>query len=324
MDRLRSIEIFIQVARGLSFSSAAQRLGIAKSNVTRHVGWLEKSLGVQLLARTTKSVRLTEAGLSLFENGQNLLEMVERIERDLLLSTNELKGTLRVGTPPSFGTHHLVPVITAFADAHPDIDVALYLDDGGADLVAEGLDVTIRIEQGLKDTSQIAHRLAVVPQVLLASDAYLERCGIPRSIPELAHHDCMVHSLKSPTNVWSFTGPDGNMSVRVKGTIRANFGEPLLQAALLGHGISMHPRYMADQFLQEGRLRILLEDYEPTSLDVYAVFPGRKNMPARARAFLDFLKAGFENAQWAAKPAQERGASAAGDKDNGRLRQDKS
>lgn len=202
MDRLRSIEIFIQVAQGLSFSSAAQRLGIAKSNVTRHVGWLEKSLGVQLLARTTKSVRLTKAGLSLFENGQNSLEMVERIERDLQLSTNELKGTLRVGTPPSFGTHHLVPVITAFADA------------------------------------------------------CLERCGIPRSIPELAHHDCMVHSLKSPTNVWSFTGPDGNVSVR-------------------------------------------------------------------ARTFLDFLKAGFENAQWAAKPAQERGASAARDKSNGRIKQDK-
>ena len=261
--------------------------------------------------------------MSLFENGQNLLELVERVERDLQLSTNELKGTLRVGTPPSFGTHHLVPVITAFADAHSDIDVALYLDDGGADLVAEGLDVTIRIEQGLKDTSQIAHRLAIVPQVLLASDAYLERRGIPQSVSELAQHDCMVHSLKSPTNVWSFTGPNGNESVRVKGTIRANFGEPLLQAVLLGHGISMHPRYMADQFLQEGRLRILLEDYEPTSLDVYAVFPGRKNMPTRVRTFLDFLKAGFENAQWAAKPAQERGAFAATGKGNGRLRQDK-
>lgn len=301
MDRLRSIEIFIEVAQQLSFSAAAQRLGIAKSNVTKHVIWLEKSLGVQLLTRTTKSVSLTEAGLSLLENGRSLLEHVDSIEARLQMSVKELKGTLRVGTPPSFGAHHLVPAITAFADVHPDIRVIMYLDDGRADLVTEGLDMLIRITPSLKDTSQIAHRLAIVPQVLVASAGYLKRRGHPQSVLGLASHDCMVHSLKSPTNSWKFTGPGGNVAVQVQGTIRANFGEPLRHAALLGHGISMHPRYMVDQDLQDGRLQIVLPEYRPTELEIYAVFPSRKNMPARVRTFLGFLTDWLGTMQWAGK-----------------------
>lgn len=294
MDKLKAIEVFIEVAQGLSFSGAAQRLGMAKGNVTKHIAWLEQSLGVQLLTRTTKSVSLTESGLSLLENGRELLDRVESIDAAVRQSVQEPKGMLRLGAPPSFGAFHLVPIITAFSSAHPDIQVVLYLDDGRTDLVAEGLDMSVRIATSLKDTSQVAQRLAVVPQLLVASPDYLRRRGTPQTIAELAEHECMVHALKSPTNIWTFMGDaqgletSGKTTVRVHGTIRANYGDPLRHAAMLGHGISMHPTYMVMQDIQEGRLVCVLPQFRPVGVDIYAVFPSRKNMPVRVRTFLDF------------------------------------
>ena len=329
MDKLRAIEVFIEVAQGLSFSAAALRLGMAKGNVTKHVAWLEQTMGVQLLTRTTKSVSLTESGLSLLENGRELLDRVEHVEAAVRQSVKETKGILRVGAPPSFGAFHLVPIITAFSAAHPDIQVVLYLDDGRTDLVSEGLDMSVRIASALKDTSNVAHRLAVVPQVLVASPAYLARRGSPGNIADLSEHDCMVHALKSPTNIWTFTGPDPKLifqeqagpmtsqttltqgelvamtrsltarySVRVRGTIRANFGEPLRHAALLGHGISIHPTYMVMEDLRAGRLQRVLPQYNPSGVEIYAVFPSRKNLPVRVRTFLDFLNQWFDAPDW--------------------------
>jgi DNA-binding transcriptional LysR family regulator len=304
MDKLRAIEVFIEVAQGLSFSGAAQRLGMAKGNVTKHIAWLEQSLGVQLLTRTTKSVSLTESGLSLLENGRELLDRVENIDAAVRQSVKEPKGMLRLGAPPSFGAFHLVPIITAFSSVHPDIQVVLYLDDGRTNLVAEGLDMSVRIATSLKDTSQVAQRLSVVPQLLVASPDYLNRRGMPQTIADLAKHECMVHALKSPTNIWTFMGEAqgkeaiGKTAVRVQGSIRANYGEPLRHAALLGHGISMHPTYMVMQDLKEGRLVSVLPQFRPVGVDIYAVFPSRKNLPVRVRTFLDFLRQWFVAADW--------------------------
>lgn len=316
MDKLRAIEVFIEVAQGLSFSGAAQRLGMAKGNVTKHVAWLEQSMGVQLLTRTTKSVSLTESGLSLLENGRELLDRVESVDAAVRQSVKEPKGMLRLGAPPSFGAFHLVPIITAFSAAHPDIQVVLYLDDGRTDLVAEGLDMSVRIATSLKDTTQIAQRLAVVPQLLVASPEYLKRRGVPQTIADLADHECMVHALKSPTNIWTFVEenepsaqtkaelPVGlpqstrKTTVRVRGTIRANYGDPLRHAALLGHGISMHPTYMVMQDIAEGRLVKVLPQFRPVGVDIYAVFPSRKNLPVRVRTFLDFLRQWFAAEDW--------------------------
>jgi DNA-binding transcriptional LysR family regulator len=277
---------------------------MAKGNVTKHIAWLEQSLGVQLLTRTTKSVSLTESGLSLLENGRELLDRVDNIDAAVRQSVKEPKGMLRLGAPPSFGAFHLVPIITAFSSAHPDIQVVLYLDDGRTDLVAEGLDMSVRIATSLKDTSQVAQRLAVVPQLLVASPDYLRRRGTPQTIADLAKHECMVHALKSPTNIWTFMGEvqgqetTAKTTVRVHGSIRANYGDPLRHAALLGHGISMHPTYMVMQDLQEGRLVSVLPQFRPVGVDIYAVFPSRKNLPVRVRTFLDFLRQWFAAADW--------------------------
>ncbi|MDH6185818.1 LysR family transcriptional regulator [Polaromonas sp. CG_23.6] len=299
MDRLRAIEIFTEVARGRSFTAAAVRLGMAKGNVTKHVKWLEDSLGAQLLTRTTKSVSLTGAGLSLMETGQDLLDRFDMVKTAVRGAVSAPKGTIRVGTPPSFGAAHLVPLVTAFSAKNPDIQFAMHLDDGRVDIVGEGLDLSLRIAPSLKDTSLIAQKLGSVPQLLVASPSYLAAKGVPVTPEGLSQHDCLVNALKSPTNFWTLTGPGGKKSVRVAGSMRSNFGEPLRHAALLGQGISMHPNYMVARDIRENLLRIVLPAYQPTQLDIYAVYPSRRNMPGRVRLFLEFLRERFQNtAEW--------------------------
>ena len=217
--------MFAEVARSSSFTTAATRLEVSRASVTKHVAWLERSLGAQLLKRTTKQVGLTDAGLRVLENGLRLLERYEEMGADVRDANAEPRGVIRVGTPPSFGTHHLLPLLTAFADRYPDIQVSLALDDGRSNLVAEGLDVSVRIASGLEDASHVAMPLVKAPQVLVAAPAYLKRAGRPRTVHDLARHNCLVHTLKSPTHNWSFTGPNGSESVRVKGTLCSNFGE---------------------------------------------------------------------------------------------------
>ena len=154
--------------------------------------------------------------------------------------------------------------------------------------------MTLRIAPALKDTSLVAVKLGSVPQVLVAAPAYLAARGHPNTLDELSGHDCLVNALKSPTNFWSFTGPGGRRSVRVNGSLRANFGEPLRHAALLGHGISMHPDYMVARDIRGDLLKIVLPAFTPTGLDIYAMYPSRRNMPGRVRLFLDFLQLRFE------------------------------
>jgi len=293
---LRCIEVFVEVARDGSFTGAARRLGMSKGTATKHVAWLEQSLGAKLMNRTTKHVGLTEAGAQALDQGRLLLAGYDEIgagARDLV---QKPRGIVRVGTPSSFGTHHLLPLVARFTERFPEIRILLLLDDGSANLIAQSLDLSIRIDPAPEDTAYAALALTKAPQVLVASKTYLQRHGAPKSPADLTHHNCLVHSLKSPTNIWRFTSAAGEVSTRVRGTVCSNFGEALKQAALLGHGISMHPTYMVSDDLKAGRLALVLPDYEPLGLDIYVVYPTREHLPARTRRLLEFLK------QWARTP----------------------
>ncbi len=296
MDRLRSMQVFLEVARRGSFAGAARHLGLSKASVTKQVAALERLLGARLLNRTTKSVGLTPAGLTALDGGQLLMQRFEQIEAEVRDSVRSPKGVVRVGTPPAFGTFHLVPLVMAFAARHPEIQVALTLDAGSTDVIAEGLDLSVRIAPRLPDASYVAQPLARAPQVLVASPAYLEKRGTPASVAQLARHNCLVHSLKSPTSIWRFAGAAGVASVRVSGTLFSNFGEALKQAALLGHGIALHPYYMVSEEIAAGRLAIVLPAWEPEPYDISVIYSSRQNLPVRVRRFVDFLK------EWARTP----------------------
>lgn len=306
MDRLRCLQVFAEVARDSSFTGAARRLGMSKGSVTKHVAWLEQSLRARLLNRTTKQVGLTEAGLAVLRNGRALLERYEEIEDQVRGAVREPRGVIRVGTPPSFGSHHLAPLVARFAALHPDIQVALQLDDGSANLIAQGLDLSVRIAPALQDASYIAQPLTKAPQVLVAAPAYLSRHGAPRVPEDLKKHNCLVHALKSPTGIWRFSGRDGPASVRVRGSLSSNFGEALMYAAILGHGISMHPYYMVSEHLAARRLEVVMPRYEPGGLDIYVIFSSRQSLPERVRKFVEFLKDWARTPPAWAKPAARR------------------
>ncbi len=297
MDRLRCLQVFVEVARDGSFTGAARRLGMSKASVTKHVAWLEQSLRARLLNRTTKQVGLTEAGLSALGQSHQLLERFEEIEADVRNSQREPRGVIRVGTPPSFGTYHLSPLVAQFTARHPDIQIVLSLDDGSANLIAQGLDLSVRIGLPVEDRGERLQLLTKAPQVLVASPAYLRKHGTPRELADLARHNCLVHNLKSPTNIWRFTEPRGaEASIRVRGSIASNFGEALQHAARLGHGISLHPYYMVSDDLKARRLVMVLPEYEPLELDITILSSSRQSLPARVRKFREFLQ------DWAKTP----------------------
>lgn len=297
MDRLRCLQIFAEVSRCRSFVRAAWQLSLSKGTVTKHVAWLETSMGSQLLHRTSKQVTLTEAGSRVLEAAQDLLDRYEAIEAEVRDSVNLPRGTIRVGTPPAFGIHHLAPVVTRFAERYPDIEVTMVLDDGRTDLLAEALDLSIRIAPQLEEAAYIAYPLMKAPQVLVAAPSYLARAGTPKTVKDLQRHNCLVHTIKSSGGSWRFAG-DPPEDVRVRGTVRSNIGEALKQSALLGAGIAVHPYYMVSEELRSGALQVVLPDRTPQELDINVVFSTRRNMPVRVRALLEFLK------EWAEHPPE--------------------
>jgi DNA-binding transcriptional LysR family regulator len=290
VDRLQAIRIFVEVARGKSFAAAAQRLGVSRGSVTKQILALETQLGARLLNRSTQHVALTEAGTTLLERGSALLKEFEAIEQEIGGRTLEARGIIRVGVPSYYGTSHLVPAILEFQRENPDVNVTLYLDMGNQNLIKEGIDLSIRIATSLKDTSEISRFLIRAPQVLVASRAYLDAFGQPNSLDDLRNHNCLVHTIKSPADIWHFRSHGEPLSLAVNGTLKANFGEALKAAALLGKGISMHPTYMVEKELKSGELEIVLPDIEVIGVELYAIYLHKENLPLRIRSFVDFLK----------------------------------
>jgi DNA-binding transcriptional LysR family regulator len=295
MDRLRCMQVFSEVARCGSFLRAATKLSLSRATITKHVAWLEASMGAQLLKRTSRQVALTEAGARMLESARDLLERYDAIESEVRDAVHLPRGAIRVGTPPSFGAYHLMRLMAEFTRRYPDIEVTVVHDDGRADLVAEALDLSIRIAASLEDASYVAQLLLKSPQVVVAAPAYLRQHGRPAKAADLAHHNCLVHTVKSGAGVWKFEGK-APQEIRVRGTVRSNLGDALKQAALLGAGISVHPYYMVSEELRAGTLEALLPDCVPEAMAINVVFSTRRNMPARVRHLLEFLK------EWSRSP----------------------
>jgi DNA-binding transcriptional LysR family regulator len=252
-----------------------------------------------LLNRNTKHVSLTESGRALMDNADELDSTVRNLKDLVQGPVRTPSGRIRVGTPPSFGSVHMVPAIEQFVRAHPAIRVSLLLDDGRSDLIAENMDLSMRIAPKLKDTNQTAYLITVVPQVVVAAQGYLDTHGVPLAPRDLERHNCLVHNLKAPTGIWNFTDPQhGEQAIRVSGTMNSNLGEALLHAARLGHGISMHPRYMVERHIQNGDVKVLLPGYQVEGMDIYAVVQSKRHLPYKVRLFVEHLRAWFKDADW--------------------------
>jgi DNA-binding transcriptional LysR family regulator len=289
LDRLSQIKVFIEVGRAGSFTAAAQRLRLSKAGVTRQISALECALGVKLLNRNTKHVSLTGAGELLAKGGQDLLNSFDSLEALVRQNTRELRGTIRLGVQPAFGATCIVPALVEFQKLYPDVNISLCLESATTDIVRDGLDMALRVVPALKSTNHISQLLVrSTPQWLVAAPSYLASHGSPGSIEDLPRHNCLVHTMKSPTGLWTFKTRAGLTSVKVSGTLSSDFGEALHTAALLGCGISMHPTFMIKDDIRSGKLKVVLPKVRVQEYSIFALHPHR-NAPRRVRTLIDFL-----------------------------------
>jgi DNA-binding transcriptional LysR family regulator len=293
MDRLEEMRTFVGVVEAGSITGAAERLGIAKSAVSRRLADLEERLSVQLFRRTTRRMNLTDTGQSFYERCLRILADVEEAELAVSQEHGNLRGRLRVAVPLSFGLNHLGPAIDTFLRTHPGIEFDLDLNDRQVDLLAEGFDLAVRIAD-LADSTLIARRLAPVRHVVCASPAYLAEHGTPRSPSELAEHDCLIYANASSPGLWPYADSDGREgSVQVRARLRANNGECLRQAAEDGHGIVLEPSFIVYRSIEEGKLLPILTDFQWPIIYAHAVYPRTRHLSRRVRAFVDFLAERF-------------------------------
>jgi len=294
MDRFADMQMFVKVVESASISGAAERLEVAKSAVSRRLAELESRLGVQLFQRTTRRLNLTDSGRSYYERCQRILADVEEAETAVSQQHGALSGKLRVALPLSFGLLHLVPLINAFAEEHPELEFELDFNDRQIDLMQEGFDLAVRIAT-LADSSLIARHLFAVRHMVCASPAYLAQHGKPKTPLELANHACLGYSNLAAPDVWSFSQAGGGAAkVRVPLKLRANNGDFLCKAAIAGHGIVLQPTFYMAEAICRGELVPLLRNVQWPELHAYAVYPPARHLSTRVRAFIDFLVAQFE------------------------------
>ncbi|MFM2421513.1 MAG: hypothetical protein RL291_43 [Pseudomonadota bacterium] len=292
MDKLEAMQAFVKVVALGSYAEAGRALGLTRSAVSKAVMELERLLGARLLDRTTRRVSATEAGLAYYESCVDILARVDETEMRVAQLHDEPKGVLKVNAPVSFGVLYLGPLMADFMARYPDLKIELTLNDRFIDPVEEGVDVTIRIGV-LPDSSLIARRLAPARRVLVAAPDYVTRHGAPEVPDDLARHRCLVYGHTTTLQRWQLTHKGEPVSVAVHSVMCSNNGDILLDAARAGHGIAMLPTFIAGADIKAGRLSVLLSDFPPTDLGIFALYAPNRYLAAKTRLLIDHLAKSF-------------------------------
>ena len=293
MDRLFAIEVFVRVVEQASFAKAAERLDISTSACSRHVADLEAHLDARLLNRTTRRLSLTESGQAFYDRSVQLLADLEEAEQAATASAARPRGTLKVTCGISFGVRHVAPLVGAFAARHPEVRFDVQLSDRFVDLVEEGFDLAIRIGES-PTQNLIARKLGETRLVPCAAPVYLRERGAPETPADLARHACLTYEYLPVRSVWRLHDRTGKVhAIRVAGPVHANNADLLVAAAVEGIGIAMEPDFIVADELAAGRLVRVLADYAPAPTGIYAVYPSRRHLSAKVRAFVDFLAERF-------------------------------
>ena len=289
MDSLTDIAVFVRVVNDGSFTAAAERLGLSKSVVSKYVSRLEAHLGARLLNRTTRRLSLTEVGQVFYDRARVGLADIEDAQTEVSRLMGEPRGTLRLNTPMSFGVLHLAPLLPEFLRRYPEITVDMNLDDRKVDVIEEGYDLSVRISD-MPDSSLIARPVAPCRHVIVAAPRYLERHGIPRTPEELSSHKIVSYRYQESAHNWHFKTADNKaMSVRVSGSLVCNNSLAIRAALIEGAGITRTPTFVVGHDIREGRLIPLLEDYATLELTIFLVYPERRHLSPKVRAFVDFM-----------------------------------
>lgn len=295
--RLQEIEAFLTVVETGSISAAAVRLDLAKSVISKRVSGLEDCLGVALLQRSTRRAVPTASGLEFFERSKAVVQQLNELAESVGGRDRGLAGTVRLALPMSFGHLRVVPALLPLLQENRDLTVQMDLDDRRVDLVQGGYDLAIRIGV-LPDSTLVARRLAYSRRVLCCSPAYLARSDPPRTLADLAEHDCIGYGLAASSQIWQFqpagASPDAPAGERVATPVRArviaNNGEAMVQAVLGGLGLSVLPTFLVGGLVRSGALVELdLGGMTPTWDPVNAIYAQSRNLSAKVRAIIDVL-----------------------------------
>ena len=290
MDRLVAMKQFATVVETGSFSAAARRLNMGQPAVSKAIANLEEYLGVRLLTRTTRAQHLTEAGQCYYERARVVLDEADEAESAAREAATSLAGRLRLAAPPTYAALHILPRLSEFLDTHLDLSIDLILDDRWVDLIEQGVDLAIRLGKPA-DSSLVARRLGSSQRLLVASSAYLDRMGAPKTPEDLLAHRVVAYSQFEGATAWSFTRGTAAVSIAVQPTLRVSAAEGMRSCILAGLGIGMGSRLMFTPELAAGTVRPVLTEWGLSTLDVWAMFPSGRKSSRRARAFVDWLEA---------------------------------
>lgn len=287
MDKLKAMAAFVQIVERGSLTAAADALDTSLPSTVRTLAALERSLGARLLNRTTRRIALTDEGRAYYERARRILGDVADVEAAVSVKQGTPRGRLAIGAPVMFGRMHLAPLAAEFLAKHPQVQMELLLVDRVVNLVEEGLDASIRIGR-LADSSLVAAELGRVRRVVCATPAFLKRHGVPREPADLAKLPC-IRFTGLALNDWDFGTEKKRVRVHVEGPITTNQIDTALDACLQGLGCGRFLGYQVAPHRKAGRLRYVLESYEPEPAPVSLVYPQARLVSARLRAFVDFV-----------------------------------
>ncbi|SER79849.1 transcriptional regulator, LysR family [Vreelandella subterranea] len=284
MQRWDRIEAFIEVVRLESFSAAARHLKVSTSHISRLVSQLENQLGVQLLYRTTRQIRLTDAGSIYVEHCRHLFDGLRDAEQALSEQQGKPHGVLKLTSATTFGERYIAPLVNDFQCLHPQLDVQMHFTNRPVELIDEGFDIAIRMGI-LKDSSLIARRLCKRREYIVGSQAYFRQAPRPHTLGELSQHRCLVGSRPN----WLFEVNGQRREVKVNGCWQANSGPALLDATRKGLGLAQLPDYYVEPYLASGELVAVLEPFQHHDTAVWAVYPRHRHLSPKIRQLVDYL-----------------------------------
>jgi len=293
MDRLQLMTVFMAVAEEESFAAGARRLGMSPPAVTRAIAALEDRLGVKLLTRTTRYVRVTDAGNRYLDDARRIIGEMDEADEAAAGINAEPRGHLAVTAPVMFGRLFVIPGIVDYLQRYPEMQVSAVFLDRVVNLLEEGFDVGIRIGE-LPDSSMRAIRVGQVRRVLCASPSYLADKGMPLKPPELVHHNIIASSTVSPVVDWKFSQ---GITVRVKPRLTVTSNDAAIEAVKNGIGISRLLSYQIEADLSSGKLQTLLVEFEPPPLPIHVIHREGRYASAKTRTFVDLIVARLRSAQ---------------------------
>lgn len=290
--------MFAKVAEEGSFAAAARVMGVSVPTVSRAVARLEERLGGRLFNRTSRQVALTEFGQSMAAKASEIYRQAEEVESEAHELAVQPRGLVRLAVPMAFGLRWVAPLLPELIHQFPELSVDLHLSDASVDVIAEGFDAALRIA-ALPDSSLVARRLCAVTQFLVAAPSYIARHGAPEHPRALTSRPCFSYAYRARSQVWRFTHTSGvHEDIVPNGPLRVTNSDALLPPLLEGLGIAELPEFIAAEYLRDGRLVRLLDEWSMTQGGLYFVTPTARSRPLKVRVLSDFFAQRLSEPEW--------------------------